>query len=204
MSDLHPDAEPASPGSDRYTATPAPTFGSRAPVDPNDRYTATPAPVRQHFTEPQGSTIPKYKPIANFSRPGAVTSAVTITWIMLALYGFIIGRAFIGAVVGAINPDDAFGIVGLRGPMSNLFLLLAAEVFVFLAWVIAAFVFSIHASAGRQWARIALAVSGGLSLPFQPFCGLPVVVPLVGMMTTVAVIIVLFTPDANDWYRRMS
>lgn len=204
MSDLHPDADSASPGSDRYTATPAPTFGSRAPVDPNDRYTATPAPVRQQFTGPGGPTTPNYKPIASLSRPGSVSSAVIVTWVVLAVYAAGLGRYTILYAFAGTDSTGFFHVTWVPSEVSRAFTALAIMFGVLLAWAVAAFVVSIFAFAGRPWARLTLAISGGLSVPFQLGAVWPWFLPSIGAMATVAVIVVLFTPDANDWYRRMS
>lgn len=208
MSDLHPDADSASPGSDRYTATPAPTFGSRAPVDPNDRYTATPAPIRQHYSQPGGSqpvgsTTLNYKPIASLSRPGSVTSAVGLTWFFLAIYAFIIIRFIIGAVTFEDRWRAAFGysFPSEGGGISTFGIVVGGS---FLVWIFGALVVSFFAAGGQSWARLALVISGGLSIPFQLLTIGYYLLGLIGAMATVAIIIVLFTPDANDWYRRMS
>lgn len=121
----------------------------------------------------------------------------------MAFYAFILIRFIIGAVTFEDRWRAAFGY-SFPSEAGNVTSFWVVPGCLFLAWIVGAFVVSCFAGGGRQWARLALAISGGLSLPFQLLTIGFYLLGLIGAMATVAVIIVLFTPDANDWYRRMS
>ncbi|MCW2755912.1 MAG: hypothetical protein JWQ32_3323 [Marmoricola sp.] len=181
MTDLHPDGEPAAPPPSRYTATPAPVLRPR-----------------QH-TPPEGQGDRSYRPPVY--RPGSVTTACAITWGLLALYGYYLVRFAIGDL--AIANASFGGNPGshLPGEVSAAFRGFAFEAAVLLAWAVVAFVLSLFTYAGRPRARLALAISGGVSVPFQLGAFWFFLVPLVGGLATIAVIVALFTGDANEWYR---
>jgi hypothetical protein len=182
MSDPQPDAEPTPPQSDRYTATPPPVVVRRSPEQPGSQ------------------AGPSYRPLRYRPRPGSVTAALAITWVLLAVYGYGLSRFVIGTLAEANGTYAGFGSGHLPSEVSGAFRGFALMAGVLLAWAVVAFVLSIFALAGRHWARLALAISGGLSIPLQLSAFWFFLVPLVGGLATVVVIVMLFSSDANDWY----
>ena len=147
------------------------------------------------------------RPLGNDSRPGTVTAAGWTTLIFSGLtallYAFLtlamlvakdevldeINRELVQQdAVGDFNAEDAFGVV--------LVVLL-----VFTAWCVIACVLAVFAMRRSNVSRILLVISaivaGLLSL-----IAIGSVVSAVWLLACLAVVIMLFTGGAGDWYAR--
>ena len=122
---------------------------------------------------------------------------MVITWVLLVGYGQALARYIVGVESNRRSFDASFNVPHQVDRAFQGFAFMAG---VFLVWALVALVVSLFAFGGRPWARLALAISGGLSVPFQLAAGW-YLLPLVGALGTIVAIVLLFTSSANDWYR---
>lgn len=149
---------------------------------PNDPAYATPPPW---------TTMPASRPTV----PGTVQAAAIVTWVCCALTVlmtafFLLAAVFVGSLIldgfgSADRVDLALAVAA--GALAVVVVSALAGWFAWLVW------------RRQAWARIALTVCSGLALAgslatFGPHS--VVIAP-----GSVAVIVLLFLPDSNDWFQ---
>ena len=156
---------------------------------------------------PLGDGLDMYgRPLVSAARPGTVTAAGWITLILSGLTGLLYGFITLAMIVakdevlteidkalaeqgstGTFNAEDAFGIV-------------VAVLLVLTIWCVIACVLAVFAMRGSNLSRILLVISsvvaGLLSL-----LAIGSGISAVWLLACVAVVILLFTGGAGDWYR---
>ncbi len=201
-------------GQQPYGQPPAdPNTYGQAPVDnpygaapygqqPQGSYAQQPPPG------PLGDGLDMYgRPLVQEARPGTVTAAGWIALILSGLTGLLYGFITLAMIVakddvlaeidkalaeqgstGTFNAEDAFGIV-------------VAVLVVLTIWCVIACVLAVFAMRGSNVSRILLVISsvvaGLLSL-----LAIGSGVSAVWLLACLAVVILLFTGGAGDWYRR--
>jgi hypothetical protein len=157
---------------------------------------------------PLGDGLDMYgRPLVKQARPGTVTAAGWIALVLSGLTGLLYGFITLAMIVakddvlteidealaeqdatGTFNAEDAFGIV-------------VAVLLVLTVWCVIACVLAVFAMRGSNLSRILLVISsvvaGLLSL-----LAIGSGVSAVWLLACVAVVILLFTGGAGDWYRR--
>lgn len=86
-----------------------------------------------------------------------------------------------------------------RADAAGLALMLAGSVIASLAMSVAACWFAWKSTQRKAWARIALAVCAGVALAFAILAAGPH--SLVAVPGSTAVLVLLFLPPSNDWFR---
>jgi len=129
--------------------------------------------------------------------PGTVQAAVIVTWACCGLTAvltlfYLAAAAFIGSLVfpqfgSAVGVELALAAIGSA--------VLAVGACALAAW------FAWQVWRGRDWARIALAVSSGLALVLAVLTFGPHTVLVAP--GSVAVLVLLFLPQSNDWFREV-
>jgi len=127
--------------------------------------------------------------------PGTVQAAAIVTWVCCALTAlltlfFLLMTAFVGSIVfpqfgSAISVEIVLVVAGTAA--------LSIAMCALSSW------FAWQVWRRRDWARIALAVCGGLALVFSVLTLGPhtaLVAP-----GSVAVLVLLYLPQSNDWFR---
>lgn len=138
---------------------------------------------------------------AHIERPGTVTAASVITFVMsgigFALAGVMV--AFFGPMWSNIADDpDTYGLTASdiadyddnHGVIAGVFAVL-------MILAVVAILLAIFVMRGSNGARIALVVVGAVT-------GLPIILTIFGILWTIAIavsIILLFVGGANDWFR---
>jgi hypothetical protein len=143
----------------------------------------SPAPYPPGWTVPDELSGPR--------RPGTLLAAAIVTWSASAVT--LLGTAsLLVFLMGAGEPIlDSFD--GSR----PVVLVVAAGIAV---WSVAACLLAWWTLAGRNWARILLAVSAGATVVVSTsmfWLG----VPFVSLFGGIAVLVLLFIGGANEWYR---
>lgn len=141
------------------------------------------------------------------SRPGTVTAAA---WLALACSGICLSVFTVLFVFFVLARDDL--IDGVRdaagedqrremdpGTAANVAI---AVVVVLALWCLAAMAAAVLAMRRSRVGRWMLTVSAVASSVFSLIGTLTIVLPLVLLLAALAVVVMLFTPSANDWYAR--
>jgi hypothetical protein len=171
-------------------------------------YGQTPYPQQPGTGGPLGDGLDMYgRPLGTDERPGGVTAAAWITIVLsgisFLLYGFItlamliakddVTREIDKAIRDSnsnsnFSAEDAYGVV--------VGILLVVTVWCLISCVLAVFVLR-RSNAARILLVISAVVAGLLSL-----LGIKSVVSAVPLLGAIAVIVLLFTGGANDWFGR--
>jgi len=140
-------------------------------------------------------------------RPGTVTTASIITMVLSAIVGLLGLLGFVGLLVAkddVMNAmRDAMVEQGVQEDvdLEAVYGVLLAVSLVFLAWCLIAFVLAIFVLRRSNVSRILLVVSSAVTalLSLLAIGGGVSIVTLIG---SIAVIILLFTGGANEWFSR--
>jgi hypothetical protein len=138
-------------------------------------------------------------------RPGRVLAAAIITWIFSGLSLIAFGVLFIALVVGGDALVDEM-IAQSNGMLTDNEAQTAKAAMVvisviFLIWCAAAIVLAWFTLQGRNWARVTLAVSAAFTVVFS-LISISSVISVLTLGAAIAVLALLFTGDANAWFRR--
>lgn len=140
-------------------------------------------------------------------RPGTVTAASIVTMITtgLAAIGFAFGTIAVlvarDDIVSEVRGDSNFDGLDVSG--DTIATVLIVVFLVVAAWSAATFVLALLAMRGKNWARILVVISAGISALFSLLAILSIV-SAVTLIAAIAVIILYFTGGANEWYRHKS
>ncbi|HET7356712.1 MAG TPA: hypothetical protein VFJ09_08565 [Nocardioidaceae bacterium] len=136
-------------------------------------------------------------------RPVTVTVAAVLTWLFagLATAGYLVVVALLLAdrtqLVDRVTTDPQFRGLNITG--NELVAALWVMSAIIILWAVIAMVLAFLAFRGHNWARITLVVSSAVTfvacLAAFPF-------GLAHMIVAAAVIVLLFTGGANDWFAR--
>jgi hypothetical protein len=187
-----------------------------APTPPSPAYPTYPAPPQYgqpqygqpQYGQPQyGQPQYGYPPYgypgpASGKRPGTVTTAIVMTWVLtgltllfsLLLFGLALSDN--SDFFNAFTDNGDFSDI-TRDELRNIVTIVSV---VFILWCAAALVFSVFAFRGQSWGRTALVVSAGLSAVLD-LVGILAVFPLFFAIATIVVIVLLYNGGANEWYR---
>lgn len=166
-----------------------------------------PPPVPPTAAPVPGHRLPAHRPDV-VRRPGALLAACILTWVVSAM---TVALMTLMALVVAAEGDQIFAEVSKQEPdliaSSGLteqqfvasFLVIAAGL---VLWSMVALVLAVLAFTGRNWARIALAVSGVCGAVLTLVMSVSAV-PLVVVAATLGVgTWLLLRPEVVGWYRR--
>jgi hypothetical protein len=138
-------------------------------------------------------------------RPGTVTAACAITWIGSVLVALLVALI---ALVLLSDPDSFVREVQREADVANVQVTRAQAlsvtwtiVGVTLVWCLLAIVLAVLAFRRSRGGRIGLAVSAALTVLVSLLAILSVVAAL-PLLLGVAVLVLLFTGGANDWFAR--
>lgn len=169
---------------------PGPNHGSMPPVYPG--YPAYPP----YGYPPAPGLVP------GPGRPGKVTAAAVITWVGAGLA--LLVSLFMALRGGAI-PDDALRDFPQRFPdieldINKIRTLIVVTGLVMLLWSASACVLAGLVLRRHNWARVVLAVSASMTILFS-LLAITAVVPLLITGSAIAVLVLLFSREANAWFR---
>ena len=141
---------------------------------------------------PPGTAVTDIDSSVPIERPRGVKVAVILCWISLAIAVPLLFEAFDEETQAGLSTTYLVGV--------GLFVL---ALFAFAIWV------NISIGRARNWARIVYAVLTGVSLimavasPSETLAGdgFSVVAELLSTAMDVVIVVLLFTPAANAWYR---
>jgi hypothetical protein len=180
-------------------------------------------PGEQHTQPYPASSQPVYPPPGDYPPPGAwpppaygqqpsrpvgrrpvtVTVAAVLTWLFagLATAGYLAVVALLLAdrtqLIDRVTTDPQFRGLNITG--NELVAALWVMSAIIILWAVIAMVLAFLAFRGHNWARITLVVSSAVTfvacLAAFPF-------GLAHMIVAAAVIVLLFTGGANDWFAR--
>jgi len=142
------------------------------------------------------------------ARPGTVTAAAIITWILTGLTGLL----FLGVTVAMLvaksdildamrdeisKSDSSITVADLE----SIYGVIVALLLVVVVWCVIAFMLAVFAFRRSNVARIILVVSSCVTALFS-LIGVGSGVSVVTLVGSVAVVILLFVGGAGDWYSR--
>src|SRR5699024_10981521 len=169
------------------------------PPPPPPSYPAAPPPYPSAYPRPQ-----QWSPVPSPGmRPGTVRAAAILTWIFAGLTCavFIVMGVLLavdaGPFVDAVMDRVRSSRRSLHAARPDLTAVLWGAVVVMVIWAVAACVLAWLAWRGHGWARIVLVVSSAITAVLS-LLSLPSSV--LNLLAAVAVIVLLFTRSANDWY----
>lgn len=188
------------------------SYGQPSPYGqaPQDPY-AQPNPYgqnpygQQQYGQPYGG----YAPSGPRRRPGTVTAAAITTFVLSGLMVLVFGISMIAVAVAGDEIAREFnrgfqqgsGMEGFSG--SGVATGLVIGLLVFLVWSVIAIVLAALAMKGRNWARITLVVSAVMAALFS-LLAITSLFSVIWLVGAVAVIVLLFTGGANEWYAEQS
>lgn len=151
-----------------------------------------------------GFPMPGYGPAPRDpdARPGTVLAAGIITLVMTGIILLLLAVFTLVLVAASSSFLDGFrdsAGLAVEDP-TTLFGVVLVGLLVFLAWCVAAIVLAILVLRRRSWARIALVVSSGLTI-LVSLLAIGGGVSVLPLGCAVAVIVLLFTGGAGDWFR---
>ncbi|VXC30121.1 hypothetical protein [Nocardioides sp. AX2bis] len=160
---------------------------------------------QQQYGQPYGG----YAPSGPLKRPGTVTAAAITTFILSGLMALLFGVGVIGVAVTGDEITREFnrsfsqesGMEGFSG--SGVAVGLIVLLLVFLVWSVIAIVLAALAMKGRNWARITLVVSAAVAAVLS-LLAIGSLLSGIWLIGAVAVIVLLFTGGANEWYAEQS
>ena len=137
-------------------------------------------------------------------RPATVTAAAVITLVCAGLTGLLVllSLAFLGTmrgdVLNEIEESPGFDEVGISA--DDLVGLVLVMFVVLAVWCLIACVLAIFVLRGSEGARITLVVSAAVSAVFS-LIAIGSGVSVITLVAGVAVIVLLFTGGASEWFR---
>ncbi len=213
---VSPPAQPSGPGQPPYGQQP---YGqqpppTQAPVGPNPYgapYAQSPYGQQPVAGGPLGDGLDMYgRPLGRRvtdSRPGTVTAAgwttLVVSGLMLLLFGFI-------AVAMIVAKDDVLteidkairdsGQSSTTFTAEDAFGLVVGIVLAIAFWCLIACVLAVFAMRRSRVSRVLLVISAVVAGLFS-LLGIQSVVTVVPLFACIAVVVLLFTGGANEWYR---
>lgn len=195
-------------------AQPAPPnpYGQASPYGqaPQDPYAQQNPYGQQQYGQQYGQQqYGGYAPTGPRRRPGTVTAAAITTFVLSGLMVLVFGIAMIAVAVSGDEIAREFnrgfressGMEGFSG--SGVATGLVVGLLVFLLWSVIAIVLAALAMKGRNWARITLVVSSVMAALFS-LLAITSLFSVIWLIGAVAVIVLLFTGGANEWYAEKS
>lgn len=155
---------------------------------------------------PYGQPYFGARPADQDRRPLTVTVAALVTWVFsgLMLLGLVLSAADIPSmrdeIVSQLEQNPGFQNSNLT--VDDVVALIWVMLAVTFVWAVAALVLAWFAFRRANWARIALVVSAGATAFFTLIGAIQQPVLLVAGAAAVAVIALLFSGGANQWYAR--
>ena len=137
-------------------------------------------------------------------RPGSVTAAAVITWVLsgLTVLLYVLMLAVLLAakdqILTAVRENPEVARTQINGQDLIAILWVVGVVFVF--WCLASIVLAFLAYRRMGWARVLLAVSAGVAALVALVTFLTFPLALVVLAGAVATIVLLFVPASNDWF----
>ena len=137
------------------------------------------------------------------------TAAAITTFVLSGLMVLVFGISMIAVAVAGDEIAREFnrgfqqgsGMEGFSG--SGVATGLVIGLLVFLVWSVIAIVLAALAMKGRNWARITLVVSAVMAALFS-LLAITSLFSVIWLVGAVAVIVLLFTGGANEWYAEQS
>ncbi len=159
----------------------------------------------QQYGQAYGQAYGGYQQPGPTRRPGTVTAAAVTTFVLSGLMTLVFGIAVIAVTVAGDEIAREFnrsfrqesGMEGFSG--SGVAAGLTVLMLVLLLWSVIAIVLAALAMKGRNWARITLVVSSAVTAVFA-LLAITSLLPVIWLVGAVAVIVLLFTGGANEWY----
>jgi hypothetical protein len=148
---------------------------------------------------------PGYAGPGGDKRPGTVTAASVITLIFSGLSLLIYAFALIALVIAkdevidAITDDPTFQDAGISG--DSAFGVVVVFAALFLVWSLIACILAVMVLRRSNAARITLVVSSAVTALFS-LLGIMSGISAITLIASVAVIVLLFTGGANQWFKR--
>ena len=210
----NPYGQPSPTGEQPYGHPPAGNpYGAPSPAQPPYGQPQQGSPYLQpaHGTPyaggPLGDGLDMYgRPLGNDERPGTITAAAWTTMVFSGLTALLFAFFTLALVVSKddflaevnqvlleqgtteFDAEDAYGIV-------------LAVMLVLTAWCVIALFLGIFAMRRSNAARIMLVISASIA-GLLSLAAIGSVVSVVWLLACLAVVILLFTGGANDWYAR--
>lgn len=149
-----------------------------------------------------------YGPVDPDRRPGTVTAAAITTIVLSSITGLLTLLGLIGLLVSKDEFLDAFrdamdeeGVSSSDFDLDAAYGAVVAVVGVFALWCLIAVVLAIFVLRRSNGARITLVVSAAMSA-LVSLVAIGSLVSAVTLIGAIAVIVLLFTGGANDWFAR--
>jgi hypothetical protein len=208
-----PAQQPAGPP--EPSAYPQP-YGQAAPTGqpgPPSGYPQQPYPQQPYPQQPYGAPAypPQYAgygPINPDRRPGTVTAAAITTIVLSSITGLLTLLGLIGLLVSKDEFLDAFrdamdeeGVSSSDFDLDAAYGAVVAVVGGFALWCLIAVVLAIFVLRRSNGARITLVVSSAMTA-LVSLLAIGTLVSVVTLIGAIAVIVLLFTGGANDWFAR--
>ena len=147
------------------------------------------------------------RPLVREPRPGTVTAAAWITLVMAGLTGGLFGFITVGMLVAkddvVTEMDKAFAEQGVTGDFSaeDAYGFFVFALVVLTLWCIIACVLAVFAMRGSNVSRILLVISSVVAALLS-LVAIGSVISAVWLLACIAVIVLLFTGGAGEWYQR--
>lgn len=190
-----PQSPGQSPGQSPYGQTP---YGQQPSGQPP--YGQAPDSYGQPYGSPQG-----YGAADPERRPGTVTAAVVITWVLSGLSALLFGFTMLAilvakdAVIDELERQPGFEDAGIDSDAAVG--VIAAVLGGFLVWSLIAFVLAVFVFRRSNAARIALIVSASVAA-IVSLLSITSIVSFVTLAGSVTAIVLLFMGGAGDWFAR--
>jgi len=142
-------------------------------------------------------------------RPATVTWAGVVTLVFSGLSILLFAFVLVAMVVARDDmvteiDKELSGTAGLEDfTADDIANLAIVAMVVFLVWCLSAIVLAVLAMRRAGWARIMLVVSAAMTALFS-LVGIGSLISGVTLIAGIAVVVLLFTGGANDWYARRS
>jgi hypothetical protein len=192
------------PSGEQPSGQPASPYGGQPPQQ--NPYGQPPTYGEQNpYGQPAPYGHPAYGGPASDKRPGTVTAASVVTLIFsglsLLIYAFVMIAVVVARndVIDAITDEPDFQDLGISG--DSVYGAVLAFVAVFLVWSLIACILAVLVLRRSNAARITLVVSSAVTALFS-LLGIGSGISAITLIASVAVIVLLFTGGANDWFKR--
>lgn len=174
------------------------------PAGQQPPYGSQPYGAQPYGTQPYGGG-----PVDPDRRPGTVTGACVLTWlvsgltiVLLGLTGIAISFADRADLRDAINQDQAMRDANIT--LDDLVAVMWVVLVIGIAWALIAMLLAVFAFRRKNWARIVLVVSASIAGLATMVMGIAFFGFWVVTASAVATVIMLFTSGAQEWYARSS
>ena len=199
---------PASPNPSGQPAGGDPAYG-QPPAAPYGQPPASPYGQQQPYGQaPYGQQPAHGAPTGDpDKRPGTVTAAGIVSIVMSTLSLLLFLTVTIAIFVARDDVEDAINdeIANQQGmediSAGDISSVLLVFMFVFVLWSLIAIVLSVLTLKRHNWARITLVVSAAVTALFS-LIGITSGVSALSLIAAVAVIVLLFTGGANQWFAK--